>query len=248
MKAHFLAALTALLSMAQAADLSPAEVLAKSDSVQQAETSHTLMAQTITTTSGKQRTFKIEAWSAGKGERSVMRFIEPAPSAGIGMLSLEHGDNIWAYFPDSDDLRKIASSARNSSMEGSDFSYEDMAGGGEMSRNWEASELSEGEYEGHACYLLTTVPKNKSSYARVVNWIDRESFVLHKAEYFDKKERHVKTLTASGWKQESGVWTPGEMVMQNLKRGSQTSIRMLEYEYGLEVDESKFTTAFLTTF
>jgi len=68
--------------------------------------------------------------------------VVPILRAGIGMLSLEHGDNIWAYFPDSDDLRKIASSSRNGSMEGSDFSYEDMSGGA-ATRTWEATTMTE---------------------------------------------------------------------------------------------------------
>lgn len=224
----------------------PAEVLAKADQVQLPDTAHMVIEQTIQTTSGSTRTFRIESWSAGSGEKSVMRFVSPAPSAGIGMLSLDHGDNIWAYFPDSDDLRKIASSARNSSMEGSDFSYEDMSSG-EMSRSWEATALSVEELDGTPCYRLDLVPTKSSSYSRAVLWVEQERFVTPKVDYFDKKDRHVKTLTMTGWHEVSGIWTPTEMVMQNLKRGGQTSIRILEVAYGVPVDDAKFTTQFLTT-
>ncbi len=249
MKTALLAAFTLFLSStAWAGDLTAAEVLAKTDAAQRAETSHTLMAQTITTTSGKERTFKIEAWSMGAGEKSVMRFIEPGPSAGIGMLTLDNGDIIWAYFPDSDDLRKIASSSKNSSMEGSDFSYEDMSSGGEMATNWDAKATTDGEYEGRPCHVLETVPKKASSYTKVLNWIDKETFVMHQAHYFNKKGNHTKTLTMTGWEQHGSTWMAREMVMHNLKRGSKTSIEMLQNEIGVEVDEKKFTTAFLTTF
>ncbi len=241
-------AVFALFLSSAAWGITPDEVLAKTDAAQRAETSHTLMAQTITTTSGKERTFKIEAWSMGAGEKSVMRFIEPAPSAGIGMLTMENGDNIWAYFPDSDDLRKIASSSKNSSMEGSDFSYEDMSSGGEMAKNWDAKAITDGEHEGKACHILETAPKKNSSYTKVLNWIDMETFVMHKAEYYDKKGNHTKTLTMTGWEQISGTWMAKEMVMHNLKKGSKTSIEMVQAEIGVEVDEKKFTTAFLTTF
>ncbi|MBT3219096.1 MAG: outer membrane lipoprotein-sorting protein [Proteobacteria bacterium] len=248
MRAAFFIAPLLFPLAAWANGLTAEQVLEKSDAAQRAESSHTLMAQTITTTSGKERTFKIEGWTIGAGEKSVMRFVEPAPSAGIGMLSLANGDNIWAYFPDSDDLRKIASSSKNSGMEGSDFSYEDMTSGGEMSTSWEAQSVSDGEYESKACYVLVTSPKKASSYSKVLNWIDKETFVMHQAEYYDKKEKHIKTLTMSGWKQEGGTWTPSEMVMENLKRSTKTSIEMLESEFGVDVDEKKFTTAFLTTF
>lgn len=232
---------------ATAADLpTPAEVLSKADQAQLAETAHMVIEQTIQTTSGSTRTFRIESWGAGSGEKSVMRFLSPAPSAGIGMLSLEHGDNIWAYFPDSDDLRKIASSARNSSMEGSDFSYEDMSSG-EMGRTWQAEALTVEELDGTPCYRLDLVPAKASSYSRAVAWVDQEHFTTPKVEFFDKKDRHTKTLTMTGWHEVSGVWTPTEMVMQNVRRGGQTTIEILEVAYGVPIDDEKFTTRFLTT-
>ncbi len=242
--ALFAAVLLALPAVAQA--LTPTEVLARADAIQQADTAHILMEQTITTTSGATRTFRIESWAAGSNEKSVMRFISPAPSAGIGMLSLEGGDVMWAYFPDSDDLRKIASSARNGSMEGSDFSYEDMSGGSWV-EDWDTTEMVDEDLNGRACHKLTATPKGNSSYARMMAWVDAETFVTHQVHYIDKKDRHVKTLTMSDWEQISGTWTPRRMVMHNLKRGSQTSIEMVEVAYGMEVDDKLFTTDFLTS-
>lgn len=236
-----------LLSLPTAAKaLSPAEVLAKADAIQEAETAHILMEQTITTTSGKTRTFEIESWAAGGNDKSVMRFISPAPSAGIGMLSLEGGDVMWAYFPDSDDLRKIASSARNGSMEGSDFSYEDMSGGS-WEEDWTPTEMATEDLNGRSCHKLTATPIGNSSYTKMIAWVDTETFVTHQLHYIDKKDRHVKTLAMTGWKEISGTWTPTEMVMHNLKRGSQTSIRMVEVAYGVEVEDRLFTTDFLTS-
>ncbi len=242
--ALFAAVLLALPAVAQA--LTPTEVLARADAIQQADTAHILMEQTITTTSGATRTFRIESWAAGSNDKSVMRFISPAPSAGIGMLSLEGGDVMWAYFPDSDDLRKIASSARNGSMEGSDFSYEDMSGGSWV-EDWDTTEMVDEDLNGRACHKLTATPKGNSSYARMMAWVDAETFVTHQVHYIDKKDRHVKTLTMSDWEQISGTWTPRRMVMHNLKRGSQTSIEMVEVAYGMEVDDKLFTTDFLTS-
>ena len=239
--------LVVLLGLVQAlASPSPAEVLARADAVQQAETAHMLIDQTITTTSGSTRTFRIESWSAGKGEKSLMRFLSPAPSAGIGMLTHEHGDNIWAYFPDSDDLRKIASSSRNSSMEGSDFSYEDMAGGGELGRKYEATGVVADELDGRACWRLSLVPSGSSPYARLEAWIDQETSITHRIHYFDRKDRHTKTLTMTDWRQVSGVWTPHTMVMQNLRRGSSTRIVVVQVAYGVPLDEGMFTTRQLT--
>ena len=223
------------------------EIIAKADAAGTADTAHMVMRQTIETTSGSTRTFTIESWGKGGDEKSLMRFLEPAPSRGIGMLSLDSGDNIWAYFPDSDDLRKIASSARNSSMEGSDFSYEDMSGA-TFADKYTGSDVVEETLGDHACYRVTLTPTGKSSYSKVVVWIDTTSFLLHQSHYFDRKDRHSKTLTMSGWKQINGVWTPQTMVMRNERRGSSTTIEMVTVEYGVEIDERTFTTETLTTF
>ena len=223
------------------------EIIAKADAAGKADTAHTVMTQTIQTTGGNARTFTIESWGMGGDDKSLMRFVEPAPSRGIGMLSLDGGDNIWAYFPDSDDLRKIASSSRNSSMEGSDFSYEDMTGA-TFAEKYTAGEVAEENVGDHACYRLTLTPTGKSAYSKVVVWIDTASYVLHQSHYFDKKDRHTKTLTMAGWKQISGVWTPQTMVMTNVRRNSSTTIEMVSVEYDVAIDERTFTTETLTTF
>ena len=221
------------------------EIIAKADAAGKAETSHIVMTQTIQTTGGSTRTFTIESWGAGGDDKSLMRFLDPAPSRGIGMLSLDGGDNIWAYFPDSDDLRKIASSARNSSMEGSDFSYEDMSGA-TLGTKYTAGAVVEESIDGNACYRVDLTPTGKSSYSKLVVWIDTTNYVLHQSHYFDKKDRHIKTMTMAGWNQVSGIWTPQTMVMKNEKRGSSTTIEMVTVEYGVTLDDNMFTTDTLT--
>jgi outer membrane lipoprotein-sorting protein len=235
----------ALSGQAGAGKLTAAQILAKADKAGYASSSHMILEQTIRTTGGDERSFTIESWSKNGDEKSLMRFLSPPQSQGIGMLALDHGENIWAYFPDSDDLRKIASSARNAAMEGSDFSYEDMTMG-EMGRRYEAVSYTSEDLDGRACYRLVLEPLKSSPYERIVSWIDSQTLVCHLSHYFDRKDKHAKTLTTSGWKKVKGVWTPKRMVMENLKKGSSTTIEILKVKYGLDIDDSKFTTKTLT--
>jgi outer membrane lipoprotein-sorting protein len=239
--------LLAATSVALAAEPTPAEILRRVDEVSMPESSHMLIEQTIETTSGDERTFTIESWSANKGEKSVMRFIAPAPSRGIGMLAHDYGENIWAYFPDSDDLRKIASSARKQSMQGSDFSYDDMSGS-EYGRRYRATRAGAEQLDGKACWKLELVPIKSSSYKRILLWVDREKLIPYRAFHYDENDEHIKTLFFSDWKQVKGIWTPFTMTMKNLERGSQTVIEVKKLKLNLETDDSKFTTRFLTSF
>ncbi len=220
-------------------------ILKKADKAGWTKASHALIEQTITTTSGSKRTFKIESWSKNGDEKQLMKYLAPAQSRGIGVLTLEGGDNIWVYFPDSDDLRKIASSARNQSVEGSDFTYEDLSTM-TMSKKYEPRLLGEEEIDGAAHHKLELTPKKKSFYSRLVIWIHKTDFTAPRIEYYDKKDKHVKTLAMKDYKKVKGVWVAREMVMKNHKRGSKTTIKIVKIKINPELDDAMFTTQNLT--
>jgi len=220
-------------------------ILKKADKAGWTKASHALIEQTITTTSGSKRTFKIESWTKNGDEKQLMKYLAPAQSRGIGVLTLEGGDNIWVYFPDSDDLRKIASSARNQSVEGSDFTYEDLSTQ-TMSKKYEPKLLGEEEIDGAVHHRLELTPKKKSFYSRLVIWVHKANFTAPKVEYYDKKDNHVKTLLMKDYKKVKGVWVAREMVMKNHKRGSRTTIKIVKIKINPDLDDGMFSTQNLT--
>lgn len=220
-------------------------ILKKADKAGWTKASHALIEQTITTTGGSKRTFKIESWSKNGDEKQLMKYMAPAQSRGIGVLTLEGGDNIWVYFPDSDDLRKIASSARNQSVEGSDFTYEDLSTM-TMSKKYEPRLLGEEEIDGSSHFKLELTPKKKSFYSRLITWIHKANYTAPKVEYHDKKGKHVKTLVMKDYKKVKGVWVARELVMKNHKRGSKTTIKVVKIKINPELDDAMFTTQNLT--
>ena len=64
------------------------------------------------TTSGKKRTFIFEAWSRDKGEKSLIRYLEPRRAKGQATLMLNNADDIWMYFPRTQRVRKLATHAK----------------------------------------------------------------------------------------------------------------------------------------
>ena len=221
------------------------KILKKADKAGWSKASHMLFEQTITTTSGSTRTFKVESWAMNGDEMQLMRYLAPPPSKGIGVLTLEGGDNIWVYFPDSDDLRKIASSARNQSVEGSDFTYEDMATT-TMSKKYEPTLAGEEQIDGTLCHKLELKPLKKSIYSKLVIWVDKSNYAARKIDYYNKKGKHEKTLSLSNLKQIKGIWIAKELVMENHKRGSKTIIKVKKIKINPDIDESIFTTQNLT--
>jgi outer membrane lipoprotein-sorting protein len=220
-------------------------ILKKADKAGWTKASHALIEQTITTTGGSTRTFKIESWTKNGDEKQLMKYLAPAQSRGIGVLTLEGGENIWVYFPDSDDLRKIASSARNQSVEGSDFTYEDLSTQ-TLSKTYEPKLLGEEKIDGVVHHKLELTPKQKSFYSKLIIWIHKASFTVPKIEYYDKKGDHVKTLLLKEYEKVKGVWVAREMVMKNHKRGSKTTIKIIKIKINPELDDKMFTTQNLT--
>jgi len=221
------------------------KILKKADKAGWMKASHSLIEQTITTTSGSKRTFKIESWSKNGDEKQLMKYLAPPQSKGIGVLTLEEGENIWVYFPDSDDLRKIASSARNQSVEGSDFTYEDLSTT-TMSKKYDAALLGEEKIGDDDCYKLKLKPKKKSFYGKLIIWIDKTSYTLPKIEYYNKKGKHTKTLLMKSYKKIKGVWVAKEIVMKNHKRGSRTKIKIMKIKVNPDIGDDIFTTENLT--
>ena len=92
------------------------EILAKMNAIQNPENSRSVITQTIQTSSGQLRTFELESYSAGKGEKTLMRYIKPASVRGQAFLMLNHADDIWTYFPRTGRVRKLASHAKKQSV------------------------------------------------------------------------------------------------------------------------------------
>ncbi len=217
--------------------LSPHELLMKVDSVSRTPQSQGLLEETILTTSGNKRTFKIRYYSKNGNNKQLMVYLYPKPVEGTSFLMVE--DNIWAYFPETGRIRKIASHAKRQKMMGSDFTYEDMEieNYSEKFRPGEVSE--ERDY-----YLLTLYPKKGEdiSYAKLVLKIDKKTFVPVKVDFFRKgDEKPYKTLFQENIKDIEGIPTPMKITMVNNETGTRTEMVMEEITYNVHLEDNLFS-------
>ncbi len=107
-------------------ELSGEDIIKKVNEIFNPETNYGKSQMTIVTSSGKKRTFISESWSKNKGEKNLVRYLEPKRIKGQAILMLNNADDIWSYFPRTQRVRKLATHAKKQKMQGSDFSYEDM--------------------------------------------------------------------------------------------------------------------------
>jgi outer membrane lipoprotein-sorting protein len=226
--------------------LDAADILKKSDNAEYSKSTKIYMTQTVITPSGDKREFKMVSYSQNGNEKGLTEYLTPNQVAGMKILTLNDGDDIWSYFPRTNRTRKIASSARNRRVQGSDFTYEDMAQG-KLSKSWKGTLGGNEEIDGKQCYKIFMVPtaNGPKSYKKAVIWIDKNDFVPRKILYFDNYGEKLKELTLTSYKKISGVWIPQYYVMTNLKDGGKTIIKIAHAQVNIKLDANIFTEAAL---
>jgi len=226
-------------------ELTGRDIIQKVNDLINVETSYSKSKMTITTTSGQKRTFISESWTKDKGEKNLVRYLEPVRVKDQAILMLNNADDIWMFFPRTQRVRKLATHAKKQKMQGSDFSYEDMGSGETFINDFEAERLEDEQKQGLDCYKvkLTRKPGIDISYVQMIIWVRKDNFVPVVIDYYDEDapERVLKTLIQSDVKVIDGIPTAMKFVMIDKNNNSQTEMEILDVKYNIELDDRMFT-------
>lgn len=231
--------------MSSGQDLTGEDIIQKVNDTMNVETSHGKAKMTIVTTSGSERTFVQESWSKDKGEKNLVRYLEPRRVKDQAVLMLNNADDIWMFFPRTQRVRKLATHAKKQKMQGSDFSYEDMGSGDAFIEDYVSKRLEDEESEGYDCYKLelTRKPESDLSYSRLIIWVIKANFVPIAIDYYDENDpsRRLKRLVQSDVRVIDGIPTAMKAVMLNMNDNTQTELEMMEVEFNIPLEDSMFT-------
>ena len=219
------------------------ELVEKMSEIMTQENSTAIMTQTITTSSGKQRTFEFEMFTSGEGEKTLMRYLKPSAARGQAFLMLNNAEDIWTYFPRTKRVRKLSSSSKNQKVQGSDFSFEDMGSGDSWETEYSSSNLGSEKYDGTDCWKLESIgiPDENPSYPKMEVYMRKVDFYPIKIDYFDENDFVEKTLLMSDIKEIEGVPTAMQMTMKNHLEGTETIMETLSITYDWEPPKNFFT-------
>ncbi|MBA7512362.1 hypothetical protein ES705_04367 [subsurface metagenome] len=230
-------------------ELTGEEIINKVNELMNQDTVQAKVKMTIVTSSDDERVFIYDSFSKNKGEKNLMRYVEPKRAKGQAILMLNHADDIWMYFPRTKRIRKLATNSKSQKMEGSDFSYEDTGASDAFIKDFSSKNLGSEKKEGYDCYKIEMLKKEgiESGYSRLIMWVIKDSFIPIAIDYYDVEnpELLLKTLIQYDIKEIDGIPTATKMVMYNKLEDSQTSIEMLEVKYNIELDDSLFTERYL---
>ncbi len=223
------------------------DIMKKVDATGHTKSTRIEMVQKVITPSGDSRTFKMMSYSENGSEKGLTVYVAPNQVRGMKILTLNDGDDIWTYFPKTNRTRKIASSARNRRVQGSDFTYDDMAVG-KMAKQWKGKVAGREKIAGVECYKLevTPTPSGPKSYSKATAWIDKSTHVSLRIEYYDLDGDKLKRLDIGDYRKISGVLVPHRYTMTNLTDGGKTMMKATKVEVNVALDQGLFSEAGLS--
>ncbi len=192
----------------------------------------------------------VKIWGvAEKGKaRTLLKFVSPPEVAGIALLVRENPDGTrdqWLYLPAlKQEPRRVASSQKNQSFLGTEFTYADLEG--TTYEAWDHDFQKEVTEGGVKYYLVRSTPKPEahSPYAYVIQWIHGELYFPQKVEFYDTKGK-LKELRVEKYEKVGKYLLAQRTVMENLRTGKRTVLEVLERELDVKIPSRIFTKRYM---
>ncbi len=225
------------------------EIMTLADERPDGDDRHSILKMTLVNKRGRKRVRELESFSKdyGKDKKSVMIFRAPADVKGTSFLSWDYDDpqkedDKWLYLPALRKVRRISGSSKNEYFMGSDFTYDDMG-----DRNIDEDThtlLGEEVVDGHTCWKVESVPvDSEDMYTRKIFWVDQQSHLVLKGEYYDK-DGLLKNYRVLAFDQQDGIWVVLHSEMDNISRNHKTFMETssVRYDTGLKDQLFKVST------
>lgn len=221
--------------------LNAAEILRKTDEAEGYESCYAEMRQIITTSADKERTLVIRSWAVDDGDKQLAEYLSPPDIRGQRILMTDDGDNIWMFNPETRRTRRLGSHMKKRKVMGSDFSYEDQAGG-RFSEKYKGVLLRVEEQGDVDCYVLELTPTPAGpSYRKIVAWVAKTDFVTRRVDFYrDDEEEPFKRLITEDIREVGDKVVPHRITMMNLEDQTRTVNVVTEIQYGVKIPDFVF--------
>jgi outer membrane lipoprotein-sorting protein len=179
----------------------------------------------------------------GDGDKSLTIFDTPADVRGTVFLSFSHitdSDDQWIFLPALKRVKRIASRNKSGPFLGSEFAFEDLSSFEVEKNTYDL--LREEKFNDLDVFVTEMRPVDKySGYTRMVAWIDKEHYRIHKIDFYDRRDSLLKTLNMSDYKlYKEKYWRPGKSFMVNHKTGKSTDIEIINLKFDVGLTDADF--------
>ncbi len=217
-------------------------VLKKVDRAEGYTSSYSEVEQIITTSSGSKRKLIIRSWAVNKGDKQLSLYLAPSDVKGQKILMTDDGNNIWMFNSETRRTRKLGSHMKRKKVMGSDFTYEDQAGG-KISEKYRGVIKDEEECDGVKCYVLELIPTPKGpGYKKIIAWVGKEDYLTRRIDYYEKSmpDRPYKRLLCSDIRRAGGKLTSFKVVMKSLLDTTETVMNIRKVRFDVKIPGKVF--------
>ncbi len=182
---------------------------------------------------------------ASGADRMLLEFTNPEEK-GQKILRLE--DEIYLYFPEAEEIIHLQGSALKESLMGSDFSYEDLTGEGELLDQYEVTLLGEESIDGRKHYHLELKARKRGlAYPKQEAWVDAEYWVMTRANAYSLSGRLLKEMELGDIRKIAGKYIPHYIIMRDaMKKNSSTEMRIKKIDLQADLPSKIFSLEELT--
>ena len=182
--------------------------------------------------------------TSGK-DKMLLEFTNPE-ERGQKILRLE--DEIYLYFPEAEEVIHLQGSALKESVMGSDFSYEDLTGEGDLLDQYTVTLLGQEYIEGRQHYHLELKARKRGlAYPKQEAWVDAEYWVVTRADSYSLSGRLLKEMELGDIRRIGGKYIPHYVIMRDaMKKNSSTEMRINTIDLAAGVSPDTFSLEELT--
>jgi hypothetical protein len=199
---------------------------------------------------GGRRTLEAKLeWKRGEDDRPSVRISVQAPSdlrdAAYLVIEKPGDDDMFMYVPAARKARRIAGGMLEGELWGTDFSYEDIKQVQGITGSGARERLPDSDVSGRPTWVVEHRPEGSdaSSYTRIVAYVDQETCVAMRTEFFQRGERPRKVLVADpeSLLQVDGRWLAASLEMRDIRDDTRSWLRVLKVEHDVEIPDSVFS-------
>ena len=190
------------------------------------------------------RTSTYIAHSEG-ADRFLVEFTSRAEE---GQRVLRRDDSLYLYYPDARETIRLQGAALRDNLLGSDISYEDMTGGRGLASDYRFRLMGEERVDRYDTYKVELTARSTNvAYPRQIYWVDREDFVLRKAEQYARSGRLLKTMEVLETMRQDGYHFPSHVrIVDETRRSSGTEMIVESARLGVRLPAGIFSLEQLT--
>lgn len=165
--------------------------------------------------------------------RAMLSISSPPNLSGAAYLVREKDsdakDGMWVYLPSVKRVRRVTGSIADGGLMGTSFSYADFK---QIQNTFTGAKTvyeSAGEIEKRKTHVIAFKPAEAGAggYSLVRTWVDQQTCVPLKAEFYEGKAVRKRLTTPAASLQKAGdFWFAGLIEMQDLADGMRTTLKV----------------------